>query len=58
MKPSTEAQRRFGTLPVKRKPKQKLTREELDSGMPLDELRSQQARLKAEFLVRQAQRAA
>jgi hypothetical protein len=55
---ATDQQRRFGQLPIKRQPKRKLTREELESGMTLEQLRAQQARLKQAFLERQQRKEA
>jgi hypothetical protein len=51
---ATDQQRRFGQLPIKRKP----TPEELESGMTLEQLRAQQARLKQAFLERQQRKEA
>jgi hypothetical protein len=55
-KPSTDAQKRFGSLPINRK-RLKVERDPL-SGIPLDELRVQQAQLRREFYERQARKAA
>jgi hypothetical protein len=54
--PTTEQQRKFGRLPINRK-KLKVERNPL-SGIPLDELRVQQAQLRREFYERQARKAA
>ena len=57
---ATEQQRRFGQLPIGRPngKTRKLTPEEVESRMSLEQLREQQARLKQQFLERQQSRAA
>lgn len=52
----TESQKHWGRVPVSRKAKVK-ERDPM-SGMPLDELRAQQAQLRRAFYDRQAKRAA
>ena len=60
---ATPQQEKFGRLPINRpKPPVKIVRKPVDfdpdSGLPWKVLREQQARLKAEYLERQARRRA